>query len=189
MRKLSVFNNVSLDGYFSGEGVDLSWAYQGAQDPDWVEFTTANMSAASGPIILGRKTYEMMAAYWPTEAAKAANAAASEGINRTAKIVFSRSLKHPAWSGTRVVHSDPAAEIRRLKTEEGPDMIVLGSGTIVALLAGAGLIDSYQLVVCPVVLGKGRTMFEGVGKIDLRLKGKPRAFANGRVISTYERAV
>ena len=188
MRKLSVFNSVSLDGYFTGEGGDLAWAYKGSDDPEWVAFTTGNASGATGPLILGRKTYEMMVSYWPTEAAKEAYPAAAEGMNRTEKIVFSRTLKDAKWSNARVVRSDPAAEIRRLKAETGPDMIILGSGTIVALLAGAGLIDSFQLVVCPVVLGKGRTMFEGIAGFDLRLTGKPRSFRNSKVVLTYERA-
>jgi dihydrofolate reductase len=188
MRKLSVFNSVSLDGYFTGEGGDLDWAYRGSEDPEWAAFTTGNASGASGPIILGRKTYELMVKYWPTAAAKQDFPEAAEGMNRATKIVFSRTLKDPAWSNARAVSSDPAAEVKRLKGEAGPDMIILGSGTIVALLAGAGLIDSFQLVVCPVALGKGRTMFEGVEEFSLRLADKPRAFRNGKVVLTYERA-
>jgi dihydrofolate reductase len=186
MRKLSVFNSISLDGYFTGEGGDLSWAYQGSEDPEWNEFTTSNASGASGPVVLGRKTYEMMVSYWPTEQAKADNPGAAEGMNRLPKIVFSRTLRETPWTNTRLVGSDPAAEIRRLKAEPGADMVILGSGTIVSLLAGAGLIDAYQFVVNPVVLGKGRTMFEGVdGRLSLRLAGS-RAFRNGKVLLSYE---
>jgi dihydrofolate reductase len=131
----------------------------------------------------------MMVSYWPTAEAKATNPAAAEGMNRVPKIVFSRTLENPTWSNTRVVGSDPAAEMRRLKAEEGSDMVILGSGTIVSLLAKEGLIDSYQLVLTPVALGKGRTLFEGVGhSIDLRLVGKPRSFRNGKVVLDYERA-
>ena len=101
------------------------------------------------------------------------------------KVVFSRTLGSASWSNTRLVKTDPAAEVRRLKKEDGPDMVMLGSGTIVALLAQAGLVDEYQMVMCPVVLGAGRTMFDGVtAKPDLHLKTS-RPFRNGKVVLTY----
>jgi dihydrofolate reductase len=100
--------------------------------------------------------------------------------------VFSRTLEAASWNNTKLVKSDPGAEIRKLKNEPGGGMCVLGSGTIVAQLAEQGLVDEYNLVVVPVVLGKGRTMFDGVKK-KLGLKPiKTRAFANGNVLLCYE---
>ncbi|HEY4708528.1 MAG TPA: dihydrofolate reductase family protein, partial [Candidatus Acidoferrales bacterium] len=84
------------------------------------------------------------------------------------------------------VKSDPGAEIRKLKNEPGGGMCVLGSGTIVAQLAEQGLVDEYNLVVVPVVLGKGRTMFDGVKKKLGMKPTKTRAFANGNVLLCYE---
>jgi dihydrofolate reductase len=83
------------------------------------------------------------------------------------------------------VKGDPAAEVRKLKNEPGPVLVIMGSGTIVALLAAAGLIDEYQLVVTPVALGKGRTLFEGLPKtMDLKLTHS-RVFKNGKVLLHY----
>jgi dihydrofolate reductase len=87
------------------------------------------------------------------------------------------------------VKGDLAAEVRKLKQESGSGMVILGSGSIVSQLAQAGLIDSYQLVVNPIILGKGRTMFDGVrDKLNLSLT-KTRAFGNGNVFVCYEPAV
>ena len=91
-----------------------------------------------------------------------------------------------SWSNTRLVKSDLAAEIRKMKKEPGQDMVIFGSGSIVSQLAQDGLIDEYQIVVNPIVLGKGRTMFDGV-KERLPLKQtKTRTFGNGNVLLCYE---
>src|SRR5258708_40321520 len=90
------------------------------------------------------------------------NPAVGEGMNRMPKVVFSRTLDKAPWSNTKLVKSDMAAEIRKMKKESGPDMVILGSGSIVAQLAQEGLIDEYQIALKPVVLGQGRTMFDGI---------------------------
>jgi dihydrofolate reductase len=83
------------------------------------------------------------------------------------------------------VKGDPAEEIRTMKKESGQDMVILGSGSIVSQVAQAGLIDEYQVVINPVVLGKGRTMFDGIkAKLTLKLT-KTRTFANGNVLLCY----
>lgn len=185
MRRLSVFNNVSLDGYFTSATSGVDWAYQ-EDDPDWNAFVRDNAKGSSA-IVLGRITYEMMVGWWPTAAAKAADPAVAEGMNGAEKIVFSRTLRRTTWSNTRFIGDDPASAMRGLKQAPGGDMVILGSGTIVAQLADAELIDSYQLVVNPVVLGAGRTMFEGVnGPRSLGLVDT-RTFRNGKIVMTYAR--
>jgi dihydrofolate reductase len=110
----------------------------------------------------------------------------AEGMNKLPKIVFSRTLDKASWSNTRLVKGALAAEIRKMKNESGRDMAILGSGSIVAQLAPEGLIDEYQVVVNPIVLGKGRTMFDGIEKkLNLKLKNT-RAFRNGNVLLSYE---
>jgi dihydrofolate reductase len=100
--------------------------------------------------------------------------------------VFSRTLVKASWNNTRVVTGDIAAAIRKMKQEPGKDMVILGSGTIVSQLAQAGVIDEYQIVVNPVVLGRGRTMFDGV-KAQLALqRTRTRTFGNGNVLLCYE---
>jgi dihydrofolate reductase len=182
MRKVIVFNSVSLDGYFTDAKGDMSWAHK--HDPEWISFASGN-AASGGTLVFGRVTYEMMASYWPTpEAAKTAPGIA-EGMNASPKVVFSRTLESAPWRHTKLVKNDPAAEIRKMKKEPGKDIVIMGSGTIVALLTQARLIDEYHVVVCPVVLGKGRTMFEGVtDKLPLALT-KTRPFSNGNVVLYY----
>ena len=109
-----------------------------------------------------------------------------DGMNSAEKIVFSRTMDKASWQNTRVIKADPAAEIKKLKTDAGDDLVILGSGTIVAQLAQAGLIDEYQVVVVPIALGKGRTMFEGVNRrIELR-PISTRTFRNGNLFLRFE---
>lgn len=184
MRKLSVFNNVSLDGYFVDADGDMSWAHDGAEDPEFAAFTAGN-AGGEGALIFGRVTYEMMARFWPTEAAKAAMPEIAAGMNRMEKIVFSRTLGTVDWRNTRIIRDDPVAAVRRLRQETGPHLTILGSGTIVAQLATAGLIDEYQLIICPVVLGRGRTLFDGMKKRMNLARTSARVFDNGKIHACY----
>ena len=104
------------------------------------------------------------------------------------KVVFSRTLSQASWNNTRLVKGDLVAEVRKMKNEPGPGMTILGSGSIVSQLATQRLIDEYQMVVDPVALGKGPTMFDGI-KEHLSLKlTKTRTFRNGKVYLCYEPA-
>ena len=187
MRKLAVFNSVTLDGYFTGRDGDLSWAHEGSDDPEFRAFVADN-AGGEGTLLFGRITYEMMVSYWPTPAAAKNDPQVAEGMNRRAKVVFSRSLEHASWSNATVMRGDLAREVRDLKEGSGTDLVILGSGRIVAQLAGTGLIDEYQLLVCPVVLGEGRTMFEGVERPPSLRLTEARAFSNGRVFLRYAAA-
>jgi dihydrofolate reductase len=184
MRKLIVFNQVSLDGYFVDASGDMSWAHR--NDPEWNAFASENASGG-GELVFGRITYEMMAGFWPTPQALQMMPAVAEGMNTSPKIVFSTTLDAASWNNTRLIKGDIASQMRKLKAEAGPGMAILGSGSIVSQLAQAGLIDEYQLVINPIVLGAGRTMFEGVKeKLSLKLINT-RTFGNGNVVLRYER--
>jgi dihydrofolate reductase len=186
MSKLSVFENVTLDGYFSGPNGDISWAHR-SDDEEWNKFVEENASSGEGILLFGRVTYDLMVQYWPTPQAAKNDPIIAERMNNFQKIVFSRTLDKPAWKNTTVVKGDIESEIQRLK-DDGKDMTILGSGSIVSQLAQAGLIDEYQLSINPVVIGKGRTVFEGVkDKFNLKLT-KTRNFKNGNVVLLYERA-
>jgi dihydrofolate reductase len=127
-----------------------------------------------------------MASFWPTPLAAQSNPIVVERMNSLPKVVFSRTLDKASWSNTRLLNGDLAAEIRQLKRETGPAMVIMGSGSIVAQLAEAGLIDEYRIVASPTVLGKGRTLFDGV-KTRLRLKlTNSRTFGNGNVVLSYQ---
>jgi dihydrofolate reductase len=188
MQKLIVFNNVSLDGYFTDAKGAMDFARNDQPDAEWDAFVTGNASGRGGTFVFGRITYEMMASFWPTPAAAESMPVVARKMNAQPKVVFSRTLDQASWSNTRLVKEDLPGEIRRMKQEPGEGMVIFGSGTIIAQLAQAGLIDEYQIVVNPVVLGGGRTMFEGIKKmLPLKLK-TTRAFANGNVLLTYEPA-
>jgi dihydrofolate reductase len=184
MRKLNVFNLVTLDGYFAGENGDISWHMV---DEEFQEL--ANAASNSGNTLLfGRKTYQLMEGYWPTPEALKDDPIVAKGMNAATKIVFSRTLEKAEWNNTRLVKDNMAAEVRKMKQQPGKDLTVLGSGSIVSQLAQEGLIDEYQVLVNPVVIGKGRTMFEGIkDRIALKLI-KTRTFGNGNVLLTYEPA-
>jgi dihydrofolate reductase len=185
MRKLSVFNSVSLDGYFTDRDGDVKWAHR--PDPEWDAFVEAN-AEGEGSLLLGRVTYEMMAAYWPTPAAMENDPVVARRMNELPKLVCSRTLDEVAWSNTRLIRGDLVTEIRALKQAPGAGITILGSGSIVSQLTQAGLIDEYQFVVIPVVLGEGRTLFEGVKeRVSLRLL-ESRAFRNGNVYVRYQPA-
>ena len=187
MRKLIVFNHVTLDGYFVDANGSMMWAKAEHQDKEWQDFIAENTSG-NGPLIFGRVTYELMNSYWPTPLAKEQNPGVAERMNTAQKIVFSRTLSEATWNNTTLIKDDPVAEIRRLKQQSGEGMAILGSGSLVAQLAQERLIDEYQCVVNPMVLGKGRTMFEGLKEaIALKLT-KGRIFRSGNVYLCYEPA-
>ena len=185
MGKLNVFNSVSLDGYFVDRAGDMGWAHNEAADPDWDSFVNGNASGGA-LLVFGRVTYQMMAAWWPTPTAAQNNPEVANGINAAPKVVFSRTLRDASWNNTRVISGDLASEVRRLK--RAGDVAVLGSGNVVSQLVAEDLVDELQLVVVPVILGSGRTMFEGL-RGPLRMKRtSTRAFRNGNVLLCYEPA-
>jgi dihydrofolate reductase len=182
MRRLTVFNLVTLDGYIAGQGGDISWHNV---DEEFQEL--ANAASNSGNMLLfGRVTYELMAGFWPTPEAIKTDPVVAAGMNKAEKIVFSRTLDKADWNNTRLVKNDMVAEVRKLKQGSGKDLTVLGSGSIVSQLAQEGLIDEYQILLNPVVIGKGKTMFEGVkDRFSLKL-AKTRVFGNGNILLSYE---
>jgi dihydrofolate reductase len=129
-----------------------------------------------------------MAAYWPTPAASANDPMMAEGINSATKIVFSRTLDSVtwgSWNNARLVKANIGDEIAALKQQPGKDIMIFGSGSIVSALTNLGLIDEYQLLVVPVILGKGKPEFDSLSaavKLKL-LDAKP--FKTGVVLLTY----
>ena len=186
MRKLIVFNSVTADGYFTDKNNDMSWAHRQG-DPEWNDFVAEN-AKSGGELVFGRVTYEMMKSFWPTPMAAEQFPDVAKGMNESPKVVFSRTMAEATWNNTRLIKDDLDNQVRKLKDESGDHLVVMGSGTIVSQLAQAGLVDEYQMVLNPIVLGAGRTMFEGVkDKINLKLTAT-RAFKNGNVLLKYEAA-
>lgn len=185
MRNLIVFNNISLDGYFCDKNNDMGWAH--SNDAEWLEWTSQN-ARRGGVLVFGRVTYDQMVSFWPTEQAKQAMPGVAKGMNEARKVVFSRTMMKADWHNTEIVSEDIVGAVRRLKVESDADLVLMGSGSIVAQMAAAGVVDIFQLVLHPVVLGEGRTLFEGVkDRIHLDLEGE-RRFKNGNVVLTYRAA-
>lgn len=182
-----MFNNVSIDGYYTDANNDYSWAHEGADDPELVDFTKSNAQGANA-LVFGRVTYQVMVSWWPTPEAAKAMPEVVKGMNAAPKFVFSRTLAKADWSNTTLLAGDPAAEIARIKQSDGPNLTVLGSGTIVSQLAAAGLVDEMQLLVCPVVLGSGKSQFAGVGGKPRWSLSRAKTFKNGRVYLSYVKA-
>ena len=110
----------------------------------------------------------------------------AEGMNQLPKVVFSRTLDKASWNNTKLVKDRMPEAVRKMKSEPGKDMVIMGSGSIVSQLADEGLIDEFHVVVSPIVLGKGRTMFEGVTKRLNLKRTRSRTFENGNVLLCYE---
>jgi dihydrofolate reductase len=152
-------------------------------------------------VLLGRKTYEMFAAFWPhvgDDGSGATNphdpgrrspamGAMAKFLNESPKFVFSKTLKNLEWKNSRLVKEFDAREIEAMKNAAGKKILVLGSGSIVSQLTAHGLIDEYQLVVSPVFLGTGLALFGGLTKsvrVDL---AEARTFPSGNVLLRYTR--
>ena len=184
MRKLSVFNQISVDGYFKTPNGDISWAHQPDNDPEFKEFTDGN-ALAGGMLLFGRKTYEMMESFWPTPQAAKQFPEVARQMNSLPKVVFSTTMEKASWNNTTLVKGDLGAAVRQLKSEPGGPMTIMGSGTIVSQLTQAGLIDEYQMLVHPVVLGDGTTMFDGARKMLNLTLTTSRMFRNGSAYLVY----
>jgi dihydrofolate reductase len=182
MKKLIAFENISLDGFFCDEHNDMSWAHN--DDAEWIEWTSQN-AGRGGVLVFGRVTYDQMVSFWPTEDAKRMMPAVAKGMNDAKKVVFSKKMKKATWHNTAVVNADIAGAVKKLKADADADLVVMGSGSIVSQLTAAGLVDVFQLVVHPIILGTGRTLFEGVrDHVSLHLEDE-RRFKNGNVVLTY----
>jgi dihydrofolate reductase len=183
MRKLMVFNLMSLDGFIADSKGDMSWAHK--QDEEWNSFVSGNASG-EGVLVFGRKTYDLMASYWPTPMASQNSPVVAKRMNELQKIVFSRTIKNATWSNTTLLNGDLADEVKRLKRQAGADLVILGSASIVAQLSDARLIDEYQIGMNPIILGGGKSMFCGAKeKLSLKLSSS-RTFQNGNVFLRYQ---
>lgn len=202
MRPIRMYNNVSADGYFADENGKLDWF---VQDPELQKAAVSGVPQ-NDAVMLGRKTYEMFASFWPKVAAEAASGkseakgphggeaspeivAMARFLNEAKKFVFSKTLREPTWKNTRVFHELNPTTVESLKREPGKGIILFGSGSIVSQLTQLGLIDIYDFVVNPVFLGAGKQIFtEASARSKLRLV-ESKSYATGMVTVRYTREV
>ena len=179
MRKLIMWNVITLDGYFEGKKPwDLDF-HNLVWGEELEQFSLEQLKSAD-TIIYGERTYRGMAQYWSQETGDIA-----DYLNKIQKIVCSKTVKSADWENTRVVH-DAEAEIAKLKQDAGGgDMFVFGSAVLSHALMKAGLFDEYRLCIAPVLLGQGRKLFaEGVPYQKLTLL-KETTLATGGVLVQY----
>jgi dihydrofolate reductase len=182
MRKIFVSDLISVDGMFAGPGGDISWHNV---DQEFNQFA-AEMLNSVDTLIFGRTTYDLMVGFWPKHQSKAgtADAIVTEKMTSLKKIVFSKSMAQSDWANTTVYHDIDPTEIQKLKAGPGGDMVILGSGTIVQQMTELALIDEYWIMVNPVILGAGQSLFKD-NHLKLKLTSS-RQFANGNVLLKYQ---
>src|SRR5438477_3329198 len=174
MRRIVTFDWLTADGYFAGPDGNLDWV---VPDDEQAKAAAAGI-AGIDTVLFGRLTYELFEGFWRHALDDSAGVpdphrpgarsrehrTIAVALNEMTKLVFSRTLKDVTWRNSRLVRElDPRA-IETLKQQPGKDMIIFGSGSIVSQLTQHGLIDEYQFVVCPILLGKGQLLLTGASK-------------------------
>lgn len=182
MRKLILFNLLTLDGFFEGANKELDWHNV---DNKFNEFATEQLLSAD-LLIFGRVTYELLAAYWPTHAASTDDPVVAELMNTLPKIVCSTTMEKAKWSNTTLIKENIAEEITKLKQQIGKNLFLLGSANLASTLRKLNLIDEYRIMINPILLGKGNPLFKSEeDKLNLKLI-KTTVFNSGNVLLYYE---
>jgi len=181
MRRVVVQMGVTVDGYVAGPGGEGDWRLP-PEHPDVREWKLASLRQV-GTHIMGRVTYEQMAAHWPTATDEYAGF-----MNKLPKVVFSATLPAAGWPGTQVARGDLAAEIAALKSEPGGEIMAHGGAAFVQALSRHGLVDEYRMVILPVALGAGLPLFRDLPR-PLRLDlTEARSYPGGTAIHVYQPA-
>jgi len=174
MRRIVMFNRVTADGYFAGPDGSLDWV---VPEEELDKGATEGL-AGTGTVLFGRRTYEQFEGFWPRVIEEAATApdphspgrrspemlAMARWLDDATKLVFTRTLKEVTWRNSRLLHELEPRDIEAMKSEPGNDMMVFGSGSIVSQLTQHGLIDEYQFIVSPILIGSGQQLLGGVSQ-------------------------
>lgn len=185
MRKLIADLIISLDGYFTSPKNEIDW-FTGFDSEEWP--WSSDILRSADAMLYGRVTYEEFRQFWPTPDAKKTgiDPYLIERLNNLPKIVFSKSLAETPWKPAFLIREDPGTAVAKLKHEPGKDMVVVGSGTLVASLLRDDLIDEYFIRVRPIILGAGRPIFvDQKARHPLRLVSA-RTFKSGAIGLHYE---
>jgi dihydrofolate reductase len=178
MRNLVAVELVSVDGVMESPE---EWAFPYSNDE--MEQANASGMTASDALLLGRVTYEQMAAYWPHQSG---GVPMVDYINSVPKFVVSRTLKEPLeWNNSTLITGDVAERIVELKQQPGKDITILGSGALVGMLLQKDLLDELRLMVHPVVMGSGERLFEEGGDSKTLELVDSKTFKTGVVYLTY----
>jgi len=182
MRKIILFNLITLDGFFAGPDGEIDWHNV---DQEFNEFAIDQLDSAGG-LIFGRMTYQLMASYWPTPTAITDDPEVAGKMNSIPKIVFSKTLEKVEWNNTRLVKGNIVEEISKLKQQPGKDLYIFGSANLASSIIQKGLIDEYRIIVNPVAIGSGMPLFKDIqDRLNLKLI-KVKTFRSGNVLLYYE---
>jgi dihydrofolate reductase len=181
VRTLASFIVTTLDGFSEGPNSQFDWL---VPDDEFNDFAARQLEKAD-TLVFGRVSYEHMAAYWPTQLARVNPAAITSRMNSKPKLVFSTTLEHADWSNTTIIAGDAVEQIETLKAAPGGELLAVGSAHLTANFAAAGVLDELRVMVCPIVIGQGRSLFEDLkSRLALTL-ADVRQFASGNVLLTY----
>lgn len=180
MRKLIMWNLVTLDGFFEGPGRgQIDW-FEAVWGEELERFSLEQLTSAD-LLLFGRVTYEGMVSYWP-----AATGEIAEMMNGVSKVVFSRTLEKADWQNTQLVKTNPVERVTELQQQPGKDILVFGSADLASTLTENGLIDEYRLGLVPLILGRGTPLFKpSPHSIKLRLL-EARLLTTGAVVLRYK---
>jgi len=181
--------NLSLDGFLSGPNCELDWHFE-RWSADMGQALEQELAKA-GSILMGRKTWQAMSAYWPSKVADPCcpreDISFAVMMNSHHKIVYSNNLETADWNNSNILKGDIGTAVRSLKNKSGDkNIIVYGSGQLVQALISLNLVDEFQLWIHPLILGKGKPLFNGNEQAGLRLMGS-KFFTSGVILLRYER--
>ena len=178
MRNVILSMNMSLDGFVAGPNDEMDWLPPFNDDDLWKDIHAQMWETLRSVdvFLLGRVTYQIWEKYWPAAARNPASTKNDREFSRyadeTQKVVFSRTLERVDWKNSRLVKGDIAAEIAALKAQPGKNLALAGGAGLAQTFIRLGLIDEYQLLVHPVILGRGKPLFVGLeNRARLRLVG------------------
>jgi len=192
MRKVILAMQMTLDGFSTGPNGEMDWLPPFNNEELWRDLHEEmwNNLRTTDTLLLGRVTYQIWEKYWPAAATNPASTMNDKEFSRyaeeTQKIVFSNTLEKAEWKNTRLVKENIAEEILKMKQQPGKNMVVAGGAGIAQTFAKLGLIDEYNIVVHPVLLGKGKPLFKDLNdRIKLKLLGT-KTFNSGAVGLRYQ---
>jgi dihydrofolate reductase len=195
MRKMILGMMSTLDGYAAGPNDEMDWLppfndeslWQDAHEEMWKQLNTVDT------VVLGRVTYQIWEKYWPAAGRNPASSESDRRFSRfadeTQKVVLSTTLNDVKWKNTMLIRGDPREELLKLKQQSGKDIAIAGGAGLARSVIGTGLVDEFLITVHPVLLGRGKPLFDGL-ESPLRLKlVRTRNLKSGAVLLHYRSEV